>query len=329
MSAIMRRCSTSLWVSLGLGCALLTGSATLASAQGTPTQIVVFGDSLSDPGNGFALLNGLTDGNPNATPPDFGLDASLISSAPYARGGHHLTNGDTWVEQLARLVGAQRSVQPAFASANPFAMNFAIATARARTIAGRPDLPSLSFEVAAFLQKTGNQVPSDALYVIEIGATDVRDAIATGNLAQAQAILQDAVKAIHDTITLLAGLGARHFLVWNVPDAGLTPAARLSGASAFATLVTTAFNGLLAADLQPLIAAGLVIPFDANQLLTTIVNDPETYGLTNVTDACVTPDDPPFTCQTPDEYLFWDGAHPTAAVHGFIADAVAQLLSGA
>ena len=288
-----------------------------ALAQAPGTQVVVFGDSLSDPGNGFAFVK------TSSTPPDYGVNALLIPDAPYATGGHHLSNGATWIEQLGAMLGAQRSVLPAFASADPYAMNFAISTARARD--GVP--PTLSFEVAAFLQKTGGQAPSDALYVIEIGAEDVRDALAAGDPAQAFAILQAAAAAIASNISLLHSMGATHFLVLNVPDIGLTPAARLSGAAGAATLATQTFNGLLAAALAPLVASGVnIVPFDANAFVTSIVNNPALFGLTNVVDACITPDVPPFTCQAPDTYLFWDGIHPTTAAHALIAGAVALLL---
>jgi phospholipase/lecithinase/hemolysin len=302
---------------LTLCAAFLMAPATALFAADPPAQVVVFGDSFSDPGNGFAFVK------TNSTPPDYGLSALLIPSAPYAKGGHHLSNGDTWIEQLAGQLGTQRSALPAFASSNPFAMNFAIATARARDAGTNP---SLSFEVAAFLQKTGGNVPSDALYVIEVGGNDVADAVTSGKPAQALAILQAAVAAIQANIALLRSLGAQHFLVWNVPNAGFTPAARISGTSAAATLATATFNGLLVTALSPLIATGVVIPFDANALVTAIVANPQAFGLTNVVDACVTPNDPPFTCQDPDEYLFWDGIHPTAAVHALVAQAVAQLL---
>jgi outer membrane lipase/esterase len=69
-----------------------------------------------------------------------------------------------------------------------------------------------------------------------------------------------------------------------------------------------------------------IIPFDANALVTAIVAAPQLYGLTNVIEACVMPNEPPFTCQNPDEYMFWDGVHPTTAGHALIAQAVAQLL---
>jgi phospholipase/lecithinase/hemolysin len=117
--------------------------------------------------------------------------------------------------------------------------------------------------------------------------------------------------------------------VWNVPNVGLTPAARMSGAGAIAagTTATATFNGLLALALSSPILTGVnIIPFDANGLFEDVIDNPEQYGFTNVTQACVTPNNPPFTCQAPDEYLFWDGIHPTAAGHAVIAQAVAQLL---
>jgi phospholipase/lecithinase/hemolysin len=306
-------------VAAGLLCALTITLAANGSAfaQDAP-RIVVFGDSLSDPGNGFAFVK------TSSTPPDYGMNALLIPNAPYARGGHHLTNGDTWIEQLAASLGAERSVLPAFVGSNPYALNFAIGTARARDDGSNP---SLSFQVAAFLQKTGGQVPADALYVIQIGGNDVRDALATGDPVQGLAILQAAAAAIRTNISLLSAMGATQFLVWNVPDLGLTPAARLSGTSALASLATQTFNGLLVAELTPLILSGIdIVPFDASTLITSIVNTPALFGLTNAVDPCVTPNVAPFTCQVPDDYLFWDGIHPTAAGHALIAQAVAMLL---
>jgi len=307
-----------------LSLALLTGSPAVAAGQGADGQIVVFGDSLSDPGNGFAFVK------TSSTPPDYGMGPLLIPDAPYARGGHHLTNGATWIEQLARPLGLARSVEPAFRGSNPFAMNFAIGTARARDDGANP---SLGLLVGAFLQKTGGVAPADALYVIQIGGNDVRDALATGDEFEGLAILTAATLSIAEAVGGLYAAGARNFLIWNVADIGQTPAVRfvdsqMPGTAAAASLATSTFNGLLAGALAPL--AGLpgitIVPFDANALMDAIVASPGQFGLSNVTDACVTPNVPPFACQRPDEYLFWDGVHPTAAAHAIIASAVAMLL---
>jgi outer membrane lipase/esterase len=308
--------------------ALLLGPSSYASAQPTINSIVVFGDSLSDPGNGFVFTK------TNATPPDYSVNELLIPSAPYARGGHHLSNGETWIEQFGRSVGLARSVNPAFKGSNPFAMNFAIGTARARNDGVNP---SLSLLVGAFLQKTGGVAPADALYVIQIGGNDVRDALEALLSGQDPLpILQDAASAIAANVAALHAAGARQFLIWNVPDLGLTPAAGILAAQlsnpivpVIASLATQGFNGLVTTNLLPVLGLPgiVVVPFDAFGLITSIASGPDQFGLTNVTDACITPNVPPFSCRTPDEYLFWDGIHPTTAAHGIIAQAVAQLLN--
>jgi len=318
------------------GClAILLVPTTPAAAQGGEPPLVVFGDSFSDSGNGFAFLHA------NATPPDFGLNEFLVPSAPYAIGGHHLSNGDTWVEQLAARFQIGRYTQPAFASQNPNAMNFAIATARARRDGVNP---SLNLEIAAFLQKTGGVAPSGSLYVIEIGGNDLRDALSAAfgqppDPVGAALILQSAAEAIGDGIATLYAAGARHFLVWNVPSQALAPAVRLlnlsiPGFQSGAAFATGLFNYSLShdSDPQPDLVDGLrTLPgidirvFNADGLLAAIVISPATFGFTNASDACVTPGTAPFTCRTPDQYLFWDGIHPTKAAHAVIARAVAQL----
>jgi len=47
----------------------------------------------------------------------------------------------------------------------------------------------------------------------------------------------------------------------------------------------------------------------------------------NSEDACVTPEQPPYSCQNPDSYVFWDAVHPTKVAHGIIADVVAKSLA--
>jgi phospholipase/lecithinase/hemolysin len=291
-----------------------------AAAQTSYSGIVVFGTSLSDPGNAFALVGGTN------TPPDYAVNPSLIPLQPYARGGHHFTNGETWIEQLARPLGLAGSVQPAFRG-SPLATNFAVGAARAND---DPSVVDLSVQVSLFL--ASGSAPSDALYVMEMGINDVRDAFftfATGG--NGGPIVEGAIDKIADNIAALYAAGARTFLVWNSPNIALTPAVRALGPAAMtlATTVTQGFNAGLAAALSalPVVLPGIEITtFDAFQLLNAIVGNPAAFGLSNVEDACLQPGVPPFRCQGVDEYLFWDGIHPTAAAHGIVADQAAFLL---
>ena len=284
--------------------------------------MVVFGTSLSDPGNAFAL-QGATN-----TPPSYLIDPLLlVPAAPYARGGHHFSNGATWVEQLARLLGLAPSVRPAFRGSSPRATNYAVGGARARDASTGVNL---SDQVDAFLFDAGGVARTDALYMIEMGGNDIRDALAA--FAQGQngaAIIPEAVLSIALNMQRLYDAGARHFLVWLVPDIGLTPAARVLGpvAAATASALSVAINAAIHDAMQSLSKLpGMAIElFDAYALIHSVQADPSRFGLTDTTTACVTPDQEPYFCQNPDAFLFWDGIHPTGAVHGIIADRIAML----
>ena len=100
--------------------ALALVCASLAQAQGCQNKLVVFGDSLTDPGN-FYAATGTTSKAPY----------SLIPNAPYAIGGHHFSNGRTWAEQLAESISSPASGLPALANPGQFT-NYAVGGARAR-----------------------------------------------------------------------------------------------------------------------------------------------------------------------------------------------------
>jgi len=293
------------------------------AAQGPFASIVAFGASLSDSGNAFAIRGGTN------TPPDYLLDPLLVPSAPYARGGHHFSNGATWIEQFARSQGLAGSVRPAYQSPGQ-GTNYAVGGARAYEDGVNVNL---SAQVNAFLGEVGGVAPSDALYTIEMGGNDIRDALVAFPNGHG-AILQAANISIANNIAALYAAGARTFIVWRAPNVGLTPAIRRleairPGAAQLAAGLTMAFNGGLDGVVAQLSALpGIrIVRLDAFGLLQTLVDNPDAFGLTDVTSACVTPDIPPFACERPDEFLFWDGIHPTKAVHAIIAQQAALVLA--
>lgn len=308
--------------SIALAACLLAAAAP-AAAQQRPGGLVFFGTSLSDSGNAFALL-----GSAN-TPHDFDNDPLLVPTRPYARGGHHFSDGATWAEQFARPMGLAGNARPALANAGKAAANYAVGSARSVDTPTTFDLPE---QVGTFLSERGGVAPSDSLYVIEMGGNDVRDAlVVAGNGQDPSPILAAALQSIGANIAGLYMAGARKFLVWNVPSLGLTPAIRRLGPQAMfgANQLSQGFNAGLAqvlAALEPL--PGIQIyRLDVYSKLNDVVANQEAYGLTNVTDACITPQMAPYHCKDFNDYLFWDGIHPTTAAQAIIAQEARRVLA--
>lgn len=309
------------WVLIGLlGC--MSGAPAPASAQEPGIGIVVFGDSLSDPGNAFALAGGTN------TPPAYSQDFFLVPDRPYARGGHHFTNGATWVEQYARSKGLAANAKPAFRGSGARAANYAVGGARARDD-GSPI--NLTQQVGRFLQDFGGGAPADALYVVEIVGNDIRDVAAT----QDPSLIASALEAVGSNIARLYNAGARTFLVWNAPRVAVTPAIRMAdslfpGTAAAVDSVTVQYNAALESLLGSL-EAGLpeirIVRFDAYAKVAAMHANGAAFGLSEVNVPCITPEVAPYFCQAPEEYLFWDGIHPTEAAHAIFAHEVAQVLA--
>jgi phospholipase/lecithinase/hemolysin len=313
------------WISLCFAISLFIAPSP-AVAEASFGGIVVFGTSLSDPGNAF-VLTGLAN-----TPPYDALDPLLVPDRPYARGGHHFSNGATWIEQLAMPLGLAGSVRPAFQGASRHATNYAVGGARAYD--DRKNV-NLSVQREAFLEDFNGSAPSDALYAIEFGANDVRDALAVFAAGgDGSSIIAGALTSVGSSIQFLYAAGARNFLVWNVPDVGLAPALRIldtqvPGVAELATLITRSYNHGLDSVLAMLEGLpGIEIKrVDVYSLLNEIAAAPSAYGMISADRACITPNLAPYACTRPGEFVFWDGLHPTTAAHGIIADLAASALA--
>ncbi len=291
-----------------------------AASAGESKRLVVFGDSLSDPGNAFVLTMDIS------LPP-----FELIPDAPYARGGFHFSNGRTWVEQLATRLSAGVSAGPALRKPLVFS-NYAVGGARARAVPGTFDLGT---QVGVFLRDYQGTAPGDALCVVYLGGNDVRDALqalATDpSGATSGAILQQALLATRDNLLALYSAGARRFLVPNLPNLALAPAVRLQGppAQGAAQQLVQVFNTQLAAMLGSM-QSSLGVPFmqlDVYTALNEVVAAPAAAGFSEVVEPCLkfgTKIKP--YCEDADEYLFWDGIHPTRAGHQVLAERAGRLL---
>ena len=188
------------------------GWLTLATPMAIATEtdqgfsaLFVFGDSLSDTGNSHA------DTGRTAHPP-----FAPIPDDSYGIGGHHYSNGKTWIENLAEQMGLINGAKPALR--NPAFGNYAYGGARAREYLedSKPDFPA---QVESFLVAHNYQAPPDALYVIQFGGNDLRDALVAP--AAAPTIVVGAITSIANNIGRLAGHGARKFMIVNAPNLGV------------------------------------------------------------------------------------------------------------
>lgn len=303
-------------------------------------RVVTFGTSLSDSGNAFTLLSdpssfGFSEtcnlGIPANTPPYDSLDDFFIPDGSYAKGGHHVSNGATWIEQFALGRDLAGNARPSLRSKGIQASNYAVGGARSSDFECRFNLSDqLSVYLSDFPETSAH-----ALVVIEMGSNDVRDALA--KLAEGEdpaTIISAALLNIGNTIQVLYGHGARKFLLVNVPAVGETPAVKIldtlfPGSAIAANSLTEAVNSGLV-NLQDILNLSLpdvdIRILNLYSLLYEIIENPDSFGIINTEDACITPNIPPFQCEKPDTYLFWDGVHPTKVVHGIIAQKANEVL---
>ena len=283
-------------VGLALIAALLLSTATQVGA--TPfDQLIVIGDSLSDTGNDYARSH------------DF------IPASPYWEG--RFSNGPTWVEGLAGALGLP---EPAayFGSASSGRTNLAhggATTGPKSEFFGEIGMDWQVDQLAADTTITGL---SESLFAVWGGANDFFDDI--------NADPADSVDNLVTIVDELIGLGAESLLLVNLPPIDQTPDYRGKSGEAAAAAFSLGFDVAYRAAVDELKIAnsGVVFYyFDVYGVFQEVLSDPATFGFTNITDSAfngstVVPD--------PDDYLFWDGVHPTRAGHAHLGALAAELV---
>ena len=268
-------------------CCLLVAMGTSPASAETIPQFYAFGDSLTDSGNAY-LATG-------STVPD-----------PLVYFDGRYSNGEVWIERLDYLGFAAPTP-----SILPGGTNFAFAGAQ--TSQGTAP-PSMTNQVADYL--AGN-TPSPTDWFSLFGGGN--------NFLAGQ--LDPTVPAAHigAMVQTLYDAGARNFLVLNLPPMGQTPQFVGSPLAGIADAISQGFNDALAAHMAGLRSNPEITikEVDVHGLFTDIIADPGAFGLTNVTETA-------FDASTglvvanPDEYLFWDSIHPTAAGHQLLANHVPE-----
>jgi|SRR6056297_3281462 len=283
---------------------------TLGSAApiGSFSDLVVFGDSLSDPGNIFASTLG--------TIPDPTL---------YPDG--QFTNGDTWASQL----GAN------FTSGTNFAFGGARAVANPEPTGGDTDdntdnIPDFAAQRTLFSLQSPS-LGANPLTAVWFGGNDLRAGLT--DPANLGAVISAAVTEIVSGVGDLLSRGLTDILVFGLPNLGRIPEVTSLDASlaasrqanpgdtiAGATLATQGFNTALQGALATLPPLGNVQFLDTFALFEDILADADALGFTNTTDACILSLADPTDCTTDQGFVFHDSIHPTEKAHALIAQEV-------
>ncbi|PKN52685.1 MAG: hypothetical protein CVU55_05495 [Deltaproteobacteria bacterium HGW-Deltaproteobacteria-13] len=273
------------------------------------TQVISFGDSMSDNGNMFQISMDLANWGLPMPPNDKG----------------RFSNGPVILEIMSDVL-------------NRPLVNYAFGGAES----GRESLiPAYGFyigmldEVDDYISNLGwRPADSKALYVIWTGPDDFYKGFNIYRTSTATNVANN----IKTAMTKLYYRGARNFFIPGMPDLSITPAARAyeintkgytEAARTRSIEMSNALNAMLKSFARQYPLAK-VRTFDTFTVLTAEKQKYADLGY-NVTESCYTP---PFfglpgpVCDNPGNYLFWDMNHPTSWVSKIVGQYFAQAAVG-
>ncbi len=275
-------------------------------------HIVIFGDSLSDNGNLYELMK-----------------HQLPQSPPYYEG--RFSNGPVWIEHLAASY---------FSNPDTHLLNYAIGGSGVSEEDEDDVLLTLKKQVNTYLLSHQDSADPDALYIIWIGANNY-----LGAPEDADQALNEVNTGISNSIEKLINKGAKHILLFNIPDLGKTPAATEFDATEMLHYFSTQHNKMLYQSFNQFKSNYPEVEwfyFDLGTMFDDVVEHPANYGFSNVKDMCsdftmnqmnrksllkmVAAVHPKANNDACDGYLFFDLVHPTAYAHRLIAEEVRSML---
>jgi phospholipase/lecithinase/hemolysin len=312
--------------------AIFLATPILVNAQGPVfTQLIVFGDSLSDDGNiahqvrdtfGFSYPSS----NFNYSDYRFTDDTNTSPAANLYTG--------TWHEQLAKIYPGLAVAKNSLDGGTDYAFGGATTKngVQDRTIINNPT-PFGGGDFTITIDNMGRQITNylashapdaNALYVLWGGGNDLFDD------HSAQSVI-DTANRVGALIVRLANAGARNFLVPNVPPLGAVPNSfgdptRVAELDLASANYRNQLNSVVASTISGLAATGITIhvyTFDVWLGVIRVLGQPRRYGFVDTIDSAQGR-----SGVNPDQYLFWDDLHPTTGGHHHLASEANRLLNG-
>ncbi len=283
------------------------------------TQIVVFGDSLSDTGN-FArtVQNGY---GVRAPGPLFGYTDGRFTDGTDTSPAARLYAG-VWLEQMAATLTPPVTVKDSMDGGTNYAFGDATNANSSQTVAVAAGVnitvPNVGVQISSYLA-TKPAITAKTLFVVWGGGNDLTQAASPG--AAAPIAAQQAIA----NVQALVAAGATQIIVPNQPPVGAIPAENMTPNAATYTAAAVTYNIALAAGLAQIVTANpnvTIYPMDIFSLFNAILPSPAVTGFANVTTTSQG-----VTTINPDTYLFWDTLHPTTYGHSLIARYARNLLT--
>lgn len=291
-------------------CSLALLASLAATSAQAYSQLVVFGDSLSDNGNVYATLGGA-------------LPASPYQSKTF-------TNGRVAADVMASTLGIELDDHAHGGALTGFDNQFVLKggiTALSNT--------GMKGQVSNYIAAAnGGKLDADALYMVWGGGNDFLGALDIGTTEAVAAAAKTAIVNITTEVASLYAAGARSFFVPTLADFTFTYKGANSPAAVQQQLsgMTAAFNAGLASALGTLKHNDIQIhSFDTNAFLAGVRSDIVANGGT-LTERCWTG---AYTgsatggslCADPSKYFLFDAVHPSGFVHDALGKAFAASVS--
>jgi phosphodiesterase/alkaline phosphatase D-like protein/phospholipase/lecithinase/hemolysin len=260
------------------------------------SNLVAFGDSLSDNGNLLKLTG-------------FPLPPAWEGRA---------SNGPVYVEQLAEMLNVPLN-DLAFAGAEASDSSPPVLV---DPVTHHPLPINLSNQVATYIaQLHGADAAPGTTALINIGSNDYQGFFGLfspgGPLPSPQAVtdfVASVAGSIEQAIDALTNVGVQRIELFTLPDIGATPLGQLSGFAALAHALDDANNAALE---QVAASHPNVLVVDAFQLTEAVFADPHSFGF--VAPSTVPWVNLPADKFAPNEVASFDQTHPTTAAHGILA----------
>ena len=315
-----------------LSVAIFLATPILVNAQAPAfTQVIVFGDSLSDDGNvahrardlvGFSYPSS----NFNYSDYRFTDDTNTSPAANLYVG--------TWHEQLEKTFLGLAVAKNSLDGGTDYAFGGATTKdgTQDRTIINNP-FPFGGGDFSITIDNMGKQINDylashaadpNALYILWGGGNDLFDDFSAQNVT-------DTATRVGMLMIRLANAGARNFLIPNVPPLGAVPNSfgdpnRVAGLDQASASYRTQLSSAVGSVVKGFAGNGITIHLynlDVWLGLIRVLGQPAKYNFVNTIDSAQDA-----SGVNPDQYLFWDDIHPTTGGHHELANEANRLLSG-